>query len=752
MFGESILRFRWVWLFFLTAALTGAVFLLPGLEIRLDADDYFPDKDPDLAFYNYMTSELGDEDDFLLLAVHRKEGIFDSVFLARFQAFTLDAARLPHITAARSLANLNDLKRTPFGVLSTPLLHISNPTLYSSDSLKILADERLLERLVSLDLKTLNVILELDDQLSGKEAESLISSIEQLKREYAFPEVHLMGRKYFEVSHNRTSFRELVKGFFLCIGLIIVLLGYLYRSLWAVLLPLLVYICAVLLFLGYLVLRGHPVDVMTNLAPTILLIVSVSDVIHFFSKYEDQVKTGMNKKKALITTLNRIGLMLFLTSFSTAIGFLTFLNSSLPTLRNFGGDIAVGVVLTFLITITLVPFALLFVSEKAIHIRTDWHKWWNHKAEQILQLVVQRPKFIAGTAVLLILFSLLVIPRINTNHFFAKTLPADHPSIQSAQFFEDHLGGVRTFEIALKPKAGKRLNDLNVLKEIEKLHQHVDSLPRTGGVYSPATYYKSLNKAWHSSRQSAYALPPTQRLLNRQEKAFEKQSGAIFHQILNEERTIGKISARMNDPGLDNIHTLNKQVADWISTKLDSSLLETRIIGASAMADKIQEYSIRSMFTGLALALAAIGLLIFLLYREVRTTLTVLAINLFPLILTGAIMAMSGIVLRCATSVIFSIGFVIAIDDTIHFVGRFRLERSGGLTPVESAGITLRETGRAILLTSFVLFFGFIQLITSSFRDAQAIGILVSVMLVFALLADLFLGPLLLLWKREVRD
>jgi predicted RND superfamily exporter protein len=115
-------------------------------------------------------------------------------------------------------------------------------------------------------------------------------------------------------------------------------------------------------------------------------------------------------------------------------------------------------------------------------------------------------------------------------------------------------------------------------------------------------------------------------------------------------------------------------------------------------------------------------------------------------------MAMSGIVLRCATSVIFSIGFVIAIDDTIHFVGRFRLERSGGLTPVESAGITLRETGRAILLTSFVLFFGFIQLITSSFRDAQAIGILVSVMLVFALLADLFLGPLLLLWKREVRD
>ena len=744
MFGDYIIRFRWVLALLLLAVLAGALYLIPNIEFAQNTDSYFPDKDPDLEFYYRMTAELGDENDLVFAAVHRENGIFDSVFLAKFHSFTLACGQLPFVGKVRSLTNMNDMKRTPFGNLPSPFLHLSKPALFPADSIKLLNDKRLLKRFVSADLKTLPVIMETAGQMNGKKREELISALENLGESYQFSEMYIIGRKYFDVIHNRVLAHELKKGLAICICLVIILLGILYRSLWGIMLPVLVYIFSSIIFLGYLVLRGHPMDIMTNLAPTILLIVSVSDVIHFLSKYEDQIKAGLEKRVALRNSLNHIGFAIFLTSFTTAIGFLTLTASNLPALRQFGGDIAVGVLLAFLITLIMVPFVLWYIPEHAIQIRKDWYQWWHNTADGILYLIRNNPKWIIWSTILLIVIGIVGLPQINTNNFFVTALPKQHEATHAIDFFEKNLGGIRTFEIGIIPKKEKKLNDLIVLREIEKLHYLIDSLPRTGGVYSPVTFYKSLNRAWNGGRNNAYVLPNTQAQLDQQEQKFEKPSGALFHRILNEEKNFGKVSVQMNDPGRGNIRVLNKEVDNWISANMDTTLLETRIIGASAMADKIQEHSIRNLFTGLSLSLLAIGLLIFILYQNWKLVLIVITINLFPLIITGAVMALLGIELVIATSIIFTIGFVIAVDDTIHFIGRYRMERTKGLSNADAITITIRETGRAMLLTSAVLFFGFAQLITSSFRDATAVGILVSFMLIIAFLIDLLLGPLLL--------
>lgn len=744
MLGEMIIRFRWGLIAILVVGLAWAGPLIPGIEIDQNFDKYFPDEDPDLGFYRSMVSELGDEDDLLMLAVHREKGIFDSVFLEKFHAFTLAAAQLPYVVDALSITNLIDVKRTPFGNLPSPFIHLSDPIFYTSDSIRLSEDERLPERFVSRDLKTLTVLLELEKQLDGKTSEALISSVESLGREFEFSEMYILGKSYFEVIHNRTSRKELKKGVLIGIGLIIALLGFLYRSFWGIIIPVLVYACSILVFLEYLAIRGHSLDILMNLAPTILLAVSVSDVIHFLSKYEDQIKAGLGKREALKTSLNDIGLALFLTSFTTAIGFLTLLTSDLPILRKFGEDIAVGVLLAFMVTVVLVPFVLYHVSEHAIHIRTDWYQWWRRTAGWIFHAISNRPQWITRGAIFLTLAGLLILPQINTNNFLLASLPKNHPSMQGVKFYEKNLGGIRTFEIALIPKKGALLNQLALLKEIEKLHRHLDSLPAIGGVFSPVTFYKSLNKAWHGGRNSAFILPDSQESIDRLDQYFKPSSAAIFRRILNKEKSFGKISAKMNDLGRKKVNGFNREMAGWIAANIDPSILETRIIGASAMADKIQEHSIRNMFSGLAFALLAVGVLVFLLCRNWRLVMIAMAINVLPLIITGAVMALSGVELRCITSIIFTVGFVIAVDDTIHFIGRYQLERFKGLSNQDSIFITLQETGRAILLTSVVLFFGFAQLIASSFRDAKAVGILVGVMLVFSLAADLFLGPALI--------
>jgi len=163
------------------------------------------------------------------------------------------------------------------------------------------------------------------------------------------------------------------------------------------------------------------------------------------------------------------------------------------------------------------------------------------------------------------------------------------------------------------------------------------------------------------------------------------------------------------------------------------------------MVDKIQEHSIRNMFSSILFALIVISLLIALVFGNYKVVLIVIISNLLPLLVCGALMALLGIELRYGTSVIFTIGFVIALDDTIHFMTKFQLEKSKGKPTVEAVRLTLFQTGRAILTTSVVLFFGFLILLFSDFRDSKAIGILVSFMLVGALVTDLYLVPVLLI-------
>ncbi len=747
MKADIIIKYRWALITLLAAALAGAVYLLPGIRISQNFSTYFPDEDPDLELYHKMIAELGDEDNFLSLVVHHKGSVFESLFLQEFHQFTHAARELPYVANAHSLTTINEPRKTPFGVLTDPLIHFENPGRYTADSLKLSRDNRIKGRLFSQNFQSLVVILEFEKDLSSNLSESIIASIEDLSLEFGF-ETHMMGRKYFEVTYNRISNKELKKSLTLCLGLMVLLLGFLYRSVWAVLLPVLVFVFSVILFLGFLVWIDHPLDSMTNLAPTILLIVSISDVIHFFSKYESQIKAGDDKRTALTRTIQKIGLALILTSFTTGIGFLTLMTSNLPNMRKFGMEIAVGVLITFLVTMILVPFVLNAISKDSIHLRTDWFQWWERKAGRIWGIVQKHPQWIVRMALVLIAISAFGLTQINTNNFFNSSIPKNHTFNQAVDFCEEHLAGVRTFEIALLPQNELALNEVGVLKEVEKLHSYVDSLPLVEAVLSPVTYYQTLNRSWHGGNENKYTLPETQPEISRLERRFAKSGSSAFQSVVNPEKSFGKISGRMNDIGRQKVYALNDQLQKWMDDNIDKSVLDTRIIGASAMADKIQEHAIRNMFTGLGWALLVVGMLIFLLYRDWKIVLVVLAVNVLPLLVTGAIMALLGLELKFGTSIIFTIGFVIAVDDTIHFIGRYLRERSNKSVEV-ACKTTIHETGRAMLLTSIVLFFGFAQLVTSGFQEAKSVGILVSIMLVFALLVDLFVAPLMILRLKD---
>jgi predicted RND superfamily exporter protein len=200
----------------------------------------------------------------------------------------------------------------------------------------------------------------------------------------------------------------------------------------------------------------------------------------------------------------------------------------------------------------------------------------------------------------------------------------------------------------------------------------------------------------------------------------------------------------MYDVGAINIQKMREDIDNWAVQNLDNDLIQWRHTGTSLLYDKNAFLLRKSLFRGLDLAFIVISLLMGLLFRSVRMVVIALIPNIFPLLAGAAIIGFSGMELDAPTAIFFTIAFGIAVDDTIHFLSKFRHEIRKGRSREEAILRTYRETCTAIMMTTVILFFGFISLVGSAYPPTAHIGLLISFTLLAALFADLFLLPICL--------
>jgi predicted RND superfamily exporter protein len=207
---------------------------------------------------------------------------------------------------------------------------------------------------------------------------------------------------------------------------------------------------------------------------------------------------------------------------------------------------------------------------------------------------------------------------------------------------------------------------------------------------------------------------------------------------------MGRISARMKDIGSVNMKYFYDKTDAWIDRNIDTNLVKFRNTGSSLLADKSNAYLTGSMLISLLLAFIIVSFIMIILFMNINMVIVSLIPNIIPLVIVAGIIGYTGIVFNGLVSIIFTIGFVIAVDDTIHFLSKFKIELGKGRNVDNAIRITLRETGKAIVITSIVLLFGFMILLHSEMKEAYYQGLLVSFMLIAALIGDLFLLPVLI--------
>jgi predicted RND superfamily exporter protein len=333
---------------------------------------------------------------------------------------------------------------------------------------------------------------------------------------------------------------------------------------------------------------------------------------------------------------------------------------------------------------------------------------------------------------------------ITTNYKLESNLPLRKKITADYHYFEKAFAGFRPLEIAVMVQNDYDTDDYKVLKEIEKIENKLASYETVQNVSSITSLYKGLNRAHNANNVESYTFPESKGKFIKYQRYAKRVPPQTLDILVSRDKKTARISSSVLDIGADNVKEISEGVIAFTAENIDSSIIQTKMTGTSMMLDKNAEYIRVSLITGLAMAIVIVSILMAILFQNWRLVIISLVPNIFPLLIAGALLGYFGIELEAGVSVIFAVIFGIAVDDTIHFLSKFKLARNKGLSVDEALQITFIETGKAICLTTVILFFGFLVLLFSTHPPSIVVGLLIALTLVSALFSDLFLIPLLI--------
>lgn len=728
------------------------------LRFSFSLEDFFPKGDPDLAFYQEFIKEFDSDANFLLIGFERQEpgGVFHLPFLNTMDSLCTSLYSVPGVKDVQSITTWQYPIKTPFGWSAIPALHLDDPEALGTDTQRIMSDNRLVHQLVSEDGKAVVIAMRTDQRMVYSASDSLVRAVR--KELAAFPALgkpHLLGPSNFQVEMVRLQQWEVAVSSMVAIILVAGILWWIYRRWITVGIVISTITTGLLVFLGILGLWGRPLNALAALYPVILLIIGTSDMIHISTKYLDELKAGLTQRAAMRVTLKDIGVATLITAISTALGLITLVTSRIQPIADFGLNAAIGTMVCYVVTVTLGTALLSRYRLDQLTQEGNDDNFWHKLMHSTYGFTKKYQTRIALGGLLILAVCIWGTSRITTNYKVSSSLPkGGHPLTEDFHFFEKQFSGFRPLEYAVMVKDGGKANRPAVIQALDTVSSLLQKEPSVRMVTSLASFYRGIHQAMNGGSEKSYVLPSdssdwaqSQALFRK----FGKKAGVGF--LLSKDGTQTRISARVLDVGADSIKAITSRINAQLPLLMDTSLVSFRVTGTGVIIDKNSEYVRENLIQGLFISILSIGLLMALMLKDARMMLVAMIPNLYPLMITAALLGFLGIELEAGISFVFSIVFGIAVDDTIHYLAKFRVERNKGRTVEQSIYHTFLETGKATVLTALILFAGFMVMLFSMSPLTTTVGLLIAFTLIGALLCDLWFMPLLLRWvlAKEVK-
>jgi uncharacterized protein len=736
----------------LTTVFSG--FALRKISFDYDFESFFPTDDPDLDVYLKFRETFEYDNEYVLLALENKSGVFDSVFLDKVSDFSDSLRELPDITRITSPVNIENTIISDLGAMRVPYLHIDEPSRYSEDSSLIYRSEELRSTFFADDARSLCIYIKTTEGISKEKSDSLLQRMNALLDQFKFDKFHMAGKMNGQKVYLEKLQNEFIVFFAASFFLVVLFLVISFRSFWGVWVPVLIVVLAIIWTLALMTITGKALDIMTVLLPTMMFVVGMSDVVHIVTKYleelrETRLQRGTpNRFEALLKTIKEAGFATFITLLTTALGFLSLLNSHIKPIRDFGIYTSVGVFVAFVLAYTIMPVVLNVLPEPKLKLDSGTSLFWDKRLHTLLRWILRNSKAIAAGTLILIMLCIIGIFKIERNNYLIEGLTRNDELRKDFDFFEKQYSGVRPFELQIDAATpGSTLLGVNELRAIDTLEHFLKTKYSVGFLLSPATVVKAVNKARNNGNPDYFKLPADSATIQEAVELAEPfRKRKEYKILLTPDGRTGRITGKMHDIGSREVFKLNDSLNAFLATTAAVKPIKVTITGGATMLDKNNEYLVVNTMQGLGISILVVALIIALIHRSWRMVIIAVIPNLLPIVFIGGLMGWCGIELKSSTSIIFSIAFGIATDDTIHFLARLKLERMKGKSFPLAVKRTFLSTGKAVIVTSLILCAGFFTLIGSGFESTFYFGLLVSITLFVAVFTDLLLFPLLVIW------
>ena len=741
-------------------------FMTTKVKIRYDFAALLPSTDSTLINYMAFKERFGEDGDVLVIGVEQPELFTESKYKAWYELSeeinqlegveeVLSATRCYNLVRNDSLKRF-DFERIKDGLPAdqAELDSVKNKIMKVQFYDNLLWDEEsgIAVMAVTMNAKVLDskIRVALTDRIvkTGKRYEDALGA-----------ELRYSGMPYIRSLLAKVVKDEMVLFIVYAILVTAIIMFIFFRSFKVVMVAMTVVGVGSLWSIGFVSILGYQLSILTGLVPPLIIVIGVANCIFLLNKYHTEFRSHGNKIKGLQRVVRKVGKATLLTNATTAAGFATFTVVESSVMREFGVVAASSIMCIFVLSLLLVPIIFSFLKEpKARHVKHLERKQSQVFVSKIVEIVLSyrtRVYWFFGTCVLIGIYGITLI---TSDGKIVDDFPEGHHVLQDLDFFEKHFGGVVPFEIqidALKPD--KALSS-GTLRRIEKLQNAMSEYPEFSRAVSMAEVVKSLKQAYYNGMPSKYNLPSGAErgfILSYAQNDQAQSGGAeVLRSFIDSANQVTRVSFQMKDAGTDETERLLSEIQPLLDSIFNPKRYETLITGTSIVYLRGTEYLVKNLFVSLGIAVVLISILMAYMFRSWRMVAVSLIPNIVPLIFTGALMGFLGITIKPSTILVFSIAFGISVDDTIHFLAKYRQElESNNWRIKRSVILALHEVGISMAYTSIVLFFGFSIFNLSTFGGTKALGMLVSITLLVAMFSNLILLPsLLLTLERSLTD
>ncbi len=749
--GEWVIRFRW-WIILATlVVVAGAAAGGKNLGFSNNYRVFFSEENPQLQAFDALQNKYIKTDNVMIAVVPKDGRVFSRETLTAVEELTREAWQIPYSTRVDSLTNFQHTWAQEDDLVVEDLIegagHFSDAELERVQRIA-LNEPLLMHRLINpkADVTAVNVTVNLPEK-SVLEVPEVANFVRNMIDPYRskYPDIDfrltgivMMNNAFGESS--QTDMKTLIPVMYL---LIIIVMGLVLRSVYGTLAVVLVIAFSSLTAMGLAGWMGILLTPVSANAPSIILTLAIADSIHILVTLFHEMRSGKSKREAIIESLRVNHQPVFITSATTAIGFLSLNFSDSPPFRDLGNMVAVGVMIAYVNSVLFLPAVMAVSPLREKKRETDGAR----AMDRLADFVILRRTGLFWGMLAVILLIVAQIPRLEIDEKFNEYFDKRYQFRLDNDFVTHHLTGVMFMDYSLDAGESGGISNPEYLTKLEEFANWFRGQPRVMYVSTLTDVMKRLNKNMHGDDPAYYKNPEERNLAAQYLLLYELS--LPFGLDLNNQINVDKSSTRLTAV-LENISThdalvLNGRAQDWLK---ENGLPSMKTYGASPliMFSHIAKRNMKTMTVGVLLALVLISFILIGALRSFKFGLVSMIPNLAPIFMTFGIWGLLVHEVGLAVSVAAPVALGIIVDDTVHFMSKYlRARREQGKSPAEAVRYSFHTVGTALWVTSFLLVIGFTVLSFSGFTMNSHMGMMTTLAVVVALVTDfLFLPPLLM--------